>query len=56
MEKDGWMDVWMDLGVIVLLDGFLDLWVLERDFVNRLLFWKQMKEEDREEDNRASKV
>lgn len=35
---------WTDLGVIVLLDGFLDLRFLERDFVNRLLFCKQMIE------------
>jgi hypothetical protein len=30
------MDGWTELGVIVLLDGFFDLW-----------FWKQMKEDKR---------
>jgi len=54
---DGWMDGWTDgpwcHSFVGWIFGFA---VLERDFVNRFLFWKQMKEEYREDDNRASKV
>jgi hypothetical protein len=52
---DGWMDGWMDgpwcHSFVGWVFGFA---VLERDFVNRFLFWKQMKEEYREDDKRAS--